>query len=308
MPDTPNRPVSNRDELPATDQLYAQLLNTIGATDQVGAMRALARLHALELPKKDMDDDERARFEAAMEFALATHDDDIEAAMHAIWRAARAQSSAAPSVAPVSDALSFVQRSNRIAGEHAQEQLMTRREWEALAAAEAQPSADDAPRPVATIHECRDAGGCMCDWFSGDDSAAIGRLPVGTKLYAGAPPADARDGGWNFDMSSAPHDHTIVELLISPDGVEHPLDDSSSATWTIGHNGLDHTTEDRWRFAGWDWSNGCYTEGVGTPIAWRHVRRLPAARAIAGASACDSTSAARAESGTLKAAGLGGES
>lgn len=51
----------------------------------------------------------------------------------------------------------------------------------------------DAPRPVATIHECRDAGGCMCDWFSADDAAAIGRLPVGTKLYAGAPPADARD-------------------------------------------------------------------------------------------------------------------
>lgn len=64
----------------------------------------------------------------------------------------------------------------------------------------AQSAAPDAPRsgdaPVATIHECRDAAGCMCDWFSADDAAAIGRLPVGTKLYTTtvSAPAQGRDG------------------------------------------------------------------------------------------------------------------
>lgn len=38
---------------PNTNQLYAQLLHTIGATDQIGAMRELARLHALDLAAQD---------------------------------------------------------------------------------------------------------------------------------------------------------------------------------------------------------------------------------------------------------------
>jgi hypothetical protein len=40
-------------DTPTVQQLYTQLLNTIGATDQVGAMREVARLHALDLATQD---------------------------------------------------------------------------------------------------------------------------------------------------------------------------------------------------------------------------------------------------------------
>jgi hypothetical protein len=58
----------------------------------------------------------------------------------------------------------------------------------------AQPSADDAPRPVGEIVEFGDRGKKHSVHARVDVS-----LPVGTKLYAGAPPADARDGGLTLE-------------------------------------------------------------------------------------------------------------
>jgi hypothetical protein len=37
---------------------------------------------------------------------------------------------------------------------------------------------------------------------------------------------------------------------------------------TIGFNNLADTTEDRWEFAGWDWSQDCFITGRGEVIGW----------------------------------------
>lgn len=85
----------------------------------------------------------------------------------------------------------FVQRSNRLAAEHAQEQLMTRREWEAIAAAEA-PRSGDAP----VAYQLRCNGGrwseCGRETFERGRCDVAGHVCEVRALYA-APPADARD-------------------------------------------------------------------------------------------------------------------
>jgi hypothetical protein len=61
----------------------------------------------------------------------------------------------------------------------------------------------------------------------------------------------------------------MLRLLVVPDGEEFtPFDDSLNPFETIGFNNLADTKEDRWEFAGWDWSQDCFTTGRGEAIGW----------------------------------------
>lgn len=80
--------------------------------------------------------------------------------------------------------------------------------------------------------------------------------------------------GFNPDMAAAPHDGTPLLLLVdySADG-DHGNPDQENGTdlgVTIGHNSRDHTGEDVWDIAGWDWCHDQYCAGRGTPIGWMH--------------------------------------
>lgn len=73
-------------------------------------------------------------------------------------------------------------------------------------------------------------------------------------------------------MESAPKDGTMLRLLINPDRDEFTaFDDSLTPFETIGFNNLENTEEDRWEFAGWDWSQDCFITGRGEVIGWAEM-------------------------------------
>lgn len=77
----------------------------------------------------------------------------------------------------------------------------------------------------------------------------------------------ARDAGpAPRPMETAPKDGSMVLLLVEHDGTS--FEDSDEPGWTIGFNNLGNTGEDTWQFAGWDWCQDNYTQGVGKPVAW----------------------------------------
>jgi hypothetical protein len=67
-------------------------------------------------------------------------------------------------------------------------------------------------------------------------------------------------------MNTAPKDGTILRLLVLFD--DNATEDSAEPCPTIGANSFEHTSIDNWQFAGWDWSQDCFTEGSGEPIGW----------------------------------------
>lgn len=96
--------------------------------------------------------------------------------------------------------------------------------------------------------------------------------PAGCKVLA--PRAD----GWNFDMTQAPRDHGLVQLLMLYDWSDEADDNGNGfdteetpcLSRTIGCNGFDHTGQDEWFYAGWDWNGDEFERGSGgTPIAWQ---------------------------------------
>lgn len=93
--------------------------------------------------------------------------------------------------------------------------------------------------------------------------------------------------GWN-PMETAPRDGTLLRLLVDFTG--HATEDSDRAP-TIGSNSFDDTGEDVWQFAGWSWSQDCYTQGEGTPVGWlpmldkEHHDRTVAPAPVAGEAA-----------------------
>jgi|GEM_PF-3506629 len=92
---------------------------------------------------------------------------------------------------------------------------------------------------------------------------AINVVPV----YA-APPAQGIDLAAR-PMDTAPRDGTLVRLLVDFD--ENAIEDSISATWTIGACNDDNVSEGArigWQFAGWCWTHDHFTEGTGTPVGW----------------------------------------
>lgn len=76
-------------------------------------------------------------------------------------------------------------------------------------------------------------------------------------------------GGWNWDMLAAPKDGTLLCLLIGPEGRDNALEDTEAPTPTIGFNNRGDTGDDIWEFAGWNWCQDCFDEGIGVPVAWR---------------------------------------
>ena len=71
------------------------------------------------------------------------------------------------------------------------------------------------------------------------------------------------------DMKDAPKDGTLLRLLVNPDPEEFTaFDDSLTPFETIGFNNFSNTEEDRWEFAGWDWSQDCFITGRGEVIGW----------------------------------------
>ena len=92
-------------------------------------------------------------------------------------------------------------------------------------------------------------------------------LKRGSRLYA-APPAQGIDLVPR-PMDAAPRDGTLVRLLVDFD--ENAIEDSISATWTIGACNDDNVSEGErigWQFAGWCWTHDHFTEGTGTPVGW----------------------------------------
>lgn len=68
-------------------------------------------------------------------------------------------------------------------------------------------------------------------------------------------------------MATAPKDGTLLRLLVSFE--HHATEDGVGPQPTIGSNTWDnHHDFDEWQFAGWNWEQDCYTQGVGTPVGW----------------------------------------
>lgn len=104
-----------------------------------------------------------------------------------------------------------------------------------------------------------------------DSIALVGRFVVQmerSERLGTAPPAQ----GINLaarPMDTAPRDGTLLRLLVDFD--ENAIEDSISATWTIGACNDDNVSEGArigWQFAGWCWTHDHFTEGKGTPVGW----------------------------------------
>lgn len=118
-------------------------------------------------------------------------------------------------------------------------------------------------------------------WYWQDDGgdhleSMVGSLPVVIRAdqlrallaVAARPQADAGavPEGW-LPMETAPKDGTLVRLLVEFE--DHATEDGEEPQPTIGSNTWDNHHEfDEWQFAGWDWCQDRYTQGIGTPIGW----------------------------------------
>lgn len=73
---------------------------------------------------------------------------------------------------------------------------------------------------------------------------------------------------WNFDMSAAPKDNTLLQLLIQQGDHNCGFEDAD-VTRTMGFNNFTDDGVDEWKFPGWSWTHDCILEqGHGIPIAW----------------------------------------
>lgn len=77
-------------------------------------------------------------------------------------------------------------------------------------------------------------------------------------------------------MDCAPKDSTMCRLLVDYGEDDFgALEDSAEPTWTIGFNQFDHTGDDEWLMAGWDWSHDVFTQGQGKVIGWLPFHSAP---------------------------------
>lgn len=80
---------------------------------------------------------------------------------------------------------------------------------------------------------------------------------------------------WNFDMSAAPRDGELLQLLVDDKDHQGGFDDNDPSR-TMGFNNFDNDNEDIWKFPGWSWSHDFITEqGGGKPIAWALMLPIP---------------------------------
>jgi hypothetical protein len=76
-------------------------------------------------------------------------------------------------------------------------------------------------------------------------------------------------------METAPKDGTLLRLLVEFE--DHATEDGEGPQPTIGANTWDnHHDFDEWQFAGWNWEQDCYTQGVGKPVGWLPMLAAPA--------------------------------
>jgi len=111
-------------------------------------------------------------------------------------------------------------------------------------------------------YRCDDREGCLDTVFS-----VASRALSATPLPLPAGPSD-----WQ-PMATAPKDGTMLCLMV--DFLDNATEDSREACATIGANSFDHTNIDQWQFAGWNWQQDCFTEGVGTPVSWMPLAAAP---------------------------------
>lgn len=112
-------------------------------------------------------------------------------------------------------------------------------------------------------------------------NAAEKVVPLADAIRALTPPEPPRDerANWCFDMTLAPRDGTLLQLLIqfeTDDWFDGFDDDNPSRTF--GFNNFDHDGEDKWQFPAWSWDHDCIlAQGHGRPIAWASMLPLPPA-------------------------------
>lgn len=123
------------------------------------------------------------------------------------------------------------------------------------------------------LNEMRGEGYCSTHMRPLEDEFTFLR---GRMSMLNTPPPSSHVAAWK-DMSNAPKDGTILRLLVNPDRDEFTaFDDSLTPFETIGFNNLENTEEDRWEFAGWDWSQDCFITGRGEVIGWMQFGSNPA--------------------------------
>ncbi|WP_425065568.1 hypothetical protein [Reyranella sp.] len=86
------------------------------------------------------------------------------------------------------------------------------------------------------------------------------------------------DLAWNYDMTTAPKDNSLLQLLLRHDDGDDCSGgfDDAELTRTMGFNNFVNDGIDEWKFPGWDWCGDCITEqGCGIPIAWAPMLPLP---------------------------------
>lgn len=99
-----------------------------------------------------------------------------------------------------------------------------------------------------------------------DDVAEI------TALFTSAPTPGTPEG-WQ-PPDTAPKDSTLLLLLVEP---EQCATEDGPLCRTIGGNNFDNDGVDRWQFAGWDWCNDRFIDGIGKVLGWMP---LPAAETL----------------------------
>lgn len=118
----------------------------------------------------------------------------------------------------------------------------------------------DARAPKATA--VTDAAGDVLDERQRQISAPEPSAPSESPALA----TMSRPTPWR-DMATAPKDGSLLRLLV--DFEQHATEDRIGPQPTIGSNTWDnHHDFDVWQFAGWNWEQDCYTQGVGTPVGW----------------------------------------
>jgi len=88
---------------------------------------------------------------------------------------------------------------------------------------------------------------------------------------------------WNWDMSKAPTDCTLLQLLVAhvvngeaSGEYLHDGFDQGLYTRTMGFNNGDHDGEYKWVFPGWSWDQDYIVEqGSGQPVAWAYMLPQP---------------------------------
>lgn len=85
------------------------------------------------------------------------------------------------------------------------------------------------------------------------------------------------DVDWNFDMTTALRDGTLLQLLVQSEHEDGQSGfDDNDPTRSMGFNNFDNDNEDVWKFPGWSWSHDFITEqGRGKPIAWALMLPIP---------------------------------